>query len=335
MIECPKCRTPVGELAGDGVLEAVCPQCRFKYRFVAGRVTRWSTKRVTLRRETSKQPATYERHYELRLERLGGGLELVRFKTPGPDEQLDIPRGDEAVAVSTMRGAQLEEVVAVVDVTTGERFDLEEPGGRAASRAEEVAGGTGLVLFVLAWWLGGLGFWGALLVGVGATAAIKLAGRTIMAPRVALNEPQRAELAEHQRLLQRKRALEDKLAGLDAESKRRAGLVQRLTALGEKMASVGRDVYGTRMDAVDRALGLLARQEALDKRLRGEYQRAVTILEIEHEAARTTDALGSDGQGDVLQQTLAKLDELHAVEAENAAVGDQLAANDEVSRLLG
>jgi len=319
----------VGELGPDGALEAVCHRCRFRYRFVAGRVTRSSSKRVTLQRKTNKQPGRYERRHEIRLERWDGGLELVRFTTPGPDEVVDLPRGDEALVVSTMRGGEVEEVVELVDVTTRERFALQDPGGTAAQRADQAAGTVWVVVWLLAWWLTGLGVWSSLLLGLGAAVVVMVAGRTVMAPRVALDAPARAEIAEQQGLLQRKRGLEDKLARLDGEAAERERLRARLTGLREKMAAVGRELYGARMDTVDRALKLLARQQALDDRLRAEYRRAITVLEIEHETARATDALASD----VLTTTLAKLDELRAVEAENAALRDELQANDEVTRL--
>ncbi len=330
MINCPKCGDPLGELGDDGALVAVCPQCRFQYRAVMGEVRRWSSKRVTLERKTKSQAGRYERRNELRLERPDGELELIRFTTPGPDEAVELPRRDRALAVCTMRGEAIEEVVTVLNLTTRERFDIQQPGGKAATQADQAAAGVAVLVWLLAWWLTGLGFWGALLLGVAAAVLVILAGRTVMAPRVTLDEPAQAQISAQQDLLRRKRKLKNKLTALDQEAENRGRLTERLTALREKMAAVGRDVYGSRMDAVDRALGLLERQRALDERLRAEYRRAITILEIEHETARTTDAL----DGDVLGSTLAKLDELRAVEAENAAVRDALQANDEVSRLL-
>lgn len=45
---CPRCDAPVGDATRSGVLDAVCAQCRLKYRFVHGRVTQQSSEQVTL-----------------------------------------------------------------------------------------------------------------------------------------------------------------------------------------------------------------------------------------------------------------------------------------------
>jgi hypothetical protein len=72
------------------------------------------------------------------------------------------------------------------------------------------------------------------------------------------------------------------------------------------MQNVGLDLYRPRIETIDRGIALIDTQMELEKRLRDGYERSIQMIEIE----------------------------MHDLEAEQAELGRQLAANAEVEALL-
>ncbi|MEZ4267482.1 MAG: hypothetical protein R3F39_13975 [Myxococcota bacterium] len=330
MVDCPTCQVPIGEISREGRLTAVCPTCRYTFGVVAGRLKSRSSRQVTVRRQTRKQSGIYKRSYELRVETPGGDLEILAFVIDGKEDTIAVRRGDDVAMVASMRGGAVEEYVRLIDFTTATSFRLARPGDSARSAALGFAVAAAVVVFLIAWFGVDASFGGSAMSGLGAMAALYFGLGTVLAPRAKLDPGDHEKLGQAQDLLGRKRELAAKMAQHQADHADKTKTMQRLRALREKMASVGEELYGSRMVQVDRALAVLDKQRGLENRLVAEYERAIKIIEIEYETGQAANALPSE----LLESTLGKLDELESVERENRELQLQLEANEEVTRAL-
>jgi hypothetical protein len=330
LLDCPSCEVPIGEISPEGRLTAVCPQCRYCFGVVAGRLKSRSSRQVTLRRQTRKQTGIYQRTYELRVQTPGGDLEVIAFAIDGKEDTIPVRRGDDIAMVASLRDGRIEEYVRLIDYTTATSYRLATPGDSARSTAMGVAAVAAVALFAFAWCGADASFGTSAVAGLGALAALYFGLGAVMAPRAKLDAGEHAKLGQAQDLLARKRELVAKAARHRTERAEKTKTMERLRALRAKMASVGEELYGSRMAQVDRALAVLDKQRALEDRLVAEYERTIKIIEIEYETGQAANALPSD----LLETTLGKLDELESVEHENRELQLQLEANEEVARVL-
>src|SRR4051812_45877302 len=148
MVTCPKCSKPLGEIGPEGLLEAVCANCKFKFQVLRGRLAGGSSREVTLREPTMSEPGAYRREYELRVERRNGRFEAFQFTIPGGDDSIDMQPGDTVAVVHSMRGKAREELLDVYDLTTGRRFPVTSPGSRSRMIAGVGGGIAGIVAAV-------------------------------------------------------------------------------------------------------------------------------------------------------------------------------------------
>jgi hypothetical protein len=96
------------------------------------------------------------------------------------------------------------------------------------------------------------------------------------------------------------------------------------------MLGVGAELYQARVTAIDRALGLIDAQLALEHRLHGGYTRSIQMLEIELESGAAADAFDAPAATH-LADTLTEMREL---EQQQSDLARQIAANAEVEALL-
>jgi hypothetical protein len=328
MFLCPKCNASLGEVGPSGILEEVCSRCHYKFQVLKGRLADRTSEPVLLRRETPGQRAEYRRDYELRLE-LPDRYEVLSLCTSGPDDQIPVRPGDTVSFVHTMKGDHRQDLLFVTDHTTGEQFKLGNVGdtarrdvalislalGIGTAIVSHLAGATPLVMLVA-----------ALIVVVG--SAVLLWGR--FAPVEELPDDEHAVLAARQELLDQKRQMFLQRERINADRREKSETISRLHDLQAKMRAVGLGAYQPRIETIDRAIATLRDQIALDERLLEAYDRNISIIEIEYETGDAASALSPD----IGAEMALKLDELRALEAQHADLSRELAANEEVERLL-
>ncbi len=93
------------------------------------------------------------------------------------------------------------------------------------------------------------------------------------------------------------------------------------------MESVGADVYPQRLKIVNKGIQLIQCLVANEERLMAEYDRAITMLEIDYETATTVDLLEDNNA------FLSKFEEIKAMETLNDELITQLQANQEVAQM--
>jgi len=317
LIECDRCRAPLAEVPDRSVVQTVCATCRFKFQVING----------PLANKSGRQVGSHQRDYELRLEIGDRQLEIVRFRIAR--DHLPARPGDEIVVVHTMRGKQLEELLYVRNLTTGDIIRVGSPGDRAERSANALgflvaAVSIGVAMTIEQYRL----------VALGGAAVISYVAWLWIDRRLEPKHQLSPEFAESrqatQGLLERKQACDaGRLAAVQSLAENEAHR-ERLIALRRKMSDVDIDLFKPRLDAIDRGLMTLDRQRAVDIALRDGYERAVKILDIELEAGAAAEQLG----GDVAPLLLSKLDELRALEEQQADLKRELQANAEVEKLL-
>ncbi|CAN5913661.1 hypothetical protein BH11GEM1_BH11GEM1_04050 [soil metagenome] len=329
MFTCPQCANVVGQYPDEGVVTLVCATCTFKFELTGGTVAKLTSRRIEVAPASRDQRAQHVRTFELAL--ASSPRETVRFtfETDRDDDWIQMGTGDRAVVVCSMRLDVREELLFIVDRTSGERFVLAKPGQRSRARALlygaliGVVSGTGAVALSLPFaFAGGI----ALLAGAATTGVL----RHVLTPRHALGSDERSALTGRQALLRQKDALL-RLRGaviVDVESRR--ALEQRLRSLRARMVAVKLDAYAERIEDIDRALRVLDEQLRMDAQLTEEYDRTVQVLEIEYDTSLAADSIQVDGD-DVMEARLAALREVEELRNETTR---RLAANAEVEALL-
>ena len=331
LVKCDRCDALLAEVPERSVVQAVCVNCHFKFQIINGRVVENASHEVARQHEWTHRSHVYH-DYELQLE-LVHELEIVRFSIHERDKPLAVRRGDDVLVVHSMRGNQLEELLYIQNATTDALLRLERPGARA-NRSAATAGL--LVFFVL--------FIAALVIGAGEeTLRVTLIGSAAilsalgwrwihqrMLPTHALPPDVEESGRTTQRLLEQKDTCVRRLTMVEQSLARNEARRDRLRSLGTKMLDVGLDVYKPRFAAIDRGLATLDRQKAIDVALRHGYLLALKMIEIELETGEATDEL----EADIAPVLLAKLEELKELEARQADLVRELAANAEVEQLL-
>jgi hypothetical protein len=328
MFLCPKCNASLGEVGPSGILEEVCSRCHYKFQVLKGRLADRASEQVVLRRETPGQRPEYRRDYELRLE-LPDRYEVLSLWTNGPDDRIPVRRGDIVSFVHTMNGDRREDLLFITDHTTGEQFGLGRIGANARHRAALIALLLGIGTAIFTHIAGASETFVLVYSLVVAVGSMMLLSRKL-APRMSLPEDEQALLAARQELLERKRQMLLQRDLIQTDKREKSDTIARLRELQAKMRSVGLDAYKSRIETMDRAIATLNEQVALDDRLLAAYTRNISILEIEYETGTATTALPTDAGTEISL----KLDELRALEAQHADLSRELAANEEVERLL-
>ena len=329
MFVCPKCGTSLGEIGATGVLEAVCSGCRHKFQVLRGRCVELTSGLVAAERHVFTSLARrYWRAYELRLD-LPASLIVLTFHTRSPADSITLRRGDVVSVVHTMIGSVREDLVHVVNDTTGERFPLGSVGGKARRKASVgsaiVAASVAVVAII-----GGAS--GAIIIGAPLFALVPswLGLSRLFTPVQAISPGAQAELAAQQALLDRKQVMLSHKMRIDADGHDKLTLIARLTELQRKMRAVALASYEPRIEAVGTALAALDAQLALDRQLSACYERSIMMVDIEYETGVASGALDRDASAEVAE----KLEELRELEERHAHMTRELEAHGEIARLL-
>lgn len=329
MINCPNCAKPLAEIPPSGVLVAMCGYCRFKFEARRGVVAGYHTERITVREATHEQSGSYRRTFLIRLELPGGRIEEIGHESARDDDVLHLQRGDRVAVIYTLRRERREELVTVVNYTTGSQVTIARPDSKSAGRS--MMGGL-FVAVVAAIVIApiGLPVWVALGAGGAAGIGAFMGLRSWLRPVHEIAVDERQELEAGQSLLEHKGQLDTARDRVRGERGERATLRARLVSLQEKMRAVDLPAYGPRIEAIGSALRTLDEQIALDDRLLSEYDRTIKIVEIEHETASAGMAMSDDVSAVLLRQR----EELRTIEETQAELARQLSANAEVEQML-
>ena len=330
MFVCPKCGTSLGETGPTGVLEAVCSRCRYKFQVMRGRVVELTSSLATAQPQQvfTSRAGPFVRAYELRLD-LPESLIVLSFHKRGAADAIALRRGDLVSIVHTMRGAAREDLLSVVNDTTGERFPLGSVGSRARRKASVGSAIAAISVAVVAIATGAPE---AIMIGVPlfALASSWFGLNRFFTPVQALSTGKHAELAAQQGLLGRKQAMQSHKMRVDADTSEKLALIARLSELQRKMRAVALASYEPRIEAIGSALAALDAQVALDRQLSACYDRSIMMVDIEYESGIASGALDRDAGAEMTE----KFDELRALEERHAHMTRELEAHGEIARLL-
>jgi hypothetical protein len=329
IFNCPTCSTPLGELESAGAQTFLCSKCRFKYRAESGVVQNRSSRQITHQRQSTRQTGVYDREYGFRLAGHESPVQLLTVRIPGKEDRLPTKKGDTVSVIHVMRGQQQEELVALVNQSTGQLLPVDEPGRRSTASS----GNWGCLMLVVAMVIlvpVGVPLWLSVLISAAlAFIATRYAHEQLL-PRHEVSSTQKAALADRTSLLERKHHLSDHVARVRDDLRDKQGLRDRLLSLRDKMEHVGEVLYVSRIRAIDRAIPMIDEQLTLDTKLLKVYQRSILMVDIELETRAGTESIPED----ITLEFEARGAELMALEERNREIESLLAANEEVEQLL-
>ena len=327
MFQCPRCKQLLGEPSPTGVLEVVCASCSYSYYILTGELTSKTSREVTVTGLTSEAAAAYRREYELHLSLPDDRMMAVPFRIAGRDDSLMLQRGHRVSVVATIKDKATQDIVQVIDHTTGADYRISDPGAQAGRKAWLVAFVVALGTMVIA--APTLGGW-SLFLALAAAGAAYIGVKQAFAPTRRLDAAESQHLLQSQALLARKSSILEERGAIETEMRDRRALRERLIRLHRKMTDVGREMYGSRIDTITRAVDLLDQQLDVDRQLLDSYNRTVGMVDIEIESGETVGTMPDDAAL-VLEE---KRQELADLRERHADLTRQIAANEEVERAL-
>ena len=329
MFSCPNCAQVLGDYPDAGVLVLQCARCTFKYEVSGGRVVGLTSWKVEVRPATGEARAIHARCFELALAISARETVRFTFASERDDDWIRMNPGAMAAVVFSMRGEERDDLLFVVDRTSGERHVLAKPGHSSRARAVVYGSLAGVVAAVS---VGVLAFPFIAALGAGAFVGIGMFKglEYALKPMHTIAVGELEVLSSRQALLGQKRELLRLREAVISDMDGRRALKQRLASLRARMATLNSDAYADRIRAIDRAAKTVDAQLDVDLRLATEYDRTVQMLDIEYESSVAAAALPEDSAS-IME---ARLVELHGVEELRAETTRRLAANAEVERLL-
>jgi hypothetical protein len=329
IFQCRSCNAAIGELAKSGAQTLFCARCRFKYQVTAGVLASRGSRQITHQRQTTRQVGSYEREYEFRFARPDHQVELVTVRLPGKDDRFRARANDTVAIVYAMRGNLRENLVALINQTTGHVTVVGAPGRDTVAQA----GAIGCLTFVvLAYVLAESGVSAPVLVIVAITASIFVFFKLeeALKPRHDLAPAQRAALSRSTKLLQQKAALAHRIAAVNRDREDKAIMRGKLMSPKDKMLDIGSDLYQSRIGRITQALPLIDEQLDLDDQLLAACNKALKMVEIELESDSAAEAIPDD----VVQALEEREHEIANIASRTKDVELMLAANEEVERVL-
>lgn len=311
---CPTCNIVLGVVPRDGRLDAICSRCRFKYRVLSGTLA----------------PPLGEGGFRLNLP--SGMVEGVALavRETAVGAWIQARSGHSVSVVHTMRGARLEELVAVHDQEEGSFFKVDSPGWRARTIGMMVAA----VSFITALWLLGASGLGYALSFGGAAAASSAAfavAYKLKKPTQLLSREEQSRLSQVQDVLTRIDPLQQSWEAAVLDRAIKVWQANRLVELAAKMRSVDAKLYSPRLIRLGKVLEMLQRQMTLDDELANGYEKAIDMLEIEIESLDVALVIGDDA----MAMIDGKVEEVAALKRMHTELEAQLAGYEEVERYLG
>jgi hypothetical protein len=329
IFHCPSCRSAIGELVASGAQTLFCARCRFKYHVAAGVLASRGSRQITHQRQTTRQAGSYEREYEFRLTRANHQVEMVTVRLPGKDDRFRAKANDTIAIVHAMRGHMRENLVALVNQTTGHVTVVGTPGGDTGA----TAAGIGCITFIaLVLGLNGTGIPSPapVIIAIAVSALVFLKLVEALKPRHHLAPTQQAALSRSTKLLEQKAALRRRTNAVHRDRQDKAEMRGKLLALKDKMEEIGGGLYQSRIDRISQALPLIDEQIELDDRLLAACDKALKMVEIELESDSAAEAIPDD----VAQALEEREHEIALIESRTNDVELMLAANEEVERVL-
>lgn len=338
LVNCPTCDRSLGRVQADGTLRALCPSCRTTYGAFFGRLSRWSSRLEPLFYLNASLPSVTRRRYEFRVTTPGRSIQQLTFTLPGKLDRVPVYPGDRiSVLYTTGNGGsrdavyRLDKLMAIYNHSRSHfyRFPVPIPSRRHLT---ETQGSMSTAL--------GLGaFFGGIHVGLISLGALSLlfsARLTDVAqlktPELQLSNREDARLLEEIKLSNQKLSLEQRITQLRQDIQEAKDLVQQLQALRSKMFAFNPQLYATRVSNLETAIRLLKQRAVHDHRLIEEYRQTIQMIEIELEAYTLAEHLPDID--DFIRQIYQRLEELKSLEAENQNIRLQLAAHEELRRLI-
>ena len=330
VFNCPRCGKPVGDIPPRGRLVAICPGCRIKYEVLHGHVTDGTVQEIVVREGTHNFPTpVVAQRYDLRFEYPTGKREEIAFQLPDNEPRVSIRPGDLLYLIYLMRGESRSELLTVDNATTGKVTILASPTDTAAKKAWGIGGGIGLLGILF---LAGAGVPMVIALAAGGTLCVGfgVALPRLLMPDASISPDELRDLDANQKLLWEKLRLQGSRTQAVRSVAEKTEIRDRLTALRAKMLGVGAQLYEKRIPTIDRAIALTESQIDIAGKLASGYERSIQMIEIELEAGVAAQALDSDAAGHIT----ASLAEMRELEEQQAELGRQVSANDEVEALL-
>lgn len=259
-----------------------------------------------------------------------GDIAVIGFDLPGRDDVIPFREGDTLVAAWSLRGGKLEELLYIMNRTTGRTFQVSAPGESARNRAIAI----GVVVFFSVFALTcsasdenvPLAFLLAVALGIGSGLAVGWRGQ----PTHGLPPDTHAAIAAAQSLLSRREDLVRGRSGVEQDVTRKEDAITRLRALAAKMEAADPTLYAERLAVLRRGIASTEQQLGVERQLLDAYSRLISTLEIEAESASASMALDA-ATGQAIER---KFKELRTLREATADLERELRANDEVERLL-
>ncbi|MDX2096787.1 MAG: hypothetical protein SFW36_03345, partial [Leptolyngbyaceae cyanobacterium bins.59] len=317
-IQCPSCQSSLGTLSSDGTLQMTCPSCSDRYSVIYGKLSGRAAVREPIFYFTPKLPSLYKQHYELRLTTPNRGLRVLNFSVSAQEDSLPVRRGDMVSILYRSRGYVLEKLISINNHTTGRRYTLPIP----AISYPYLLSTRGLLcgLFLAGLLIAGTSpLLASSVVVLGGCAYLKLANTTRMsAPSLRSNMRDEAKLLSDQKLLAQKLKIEQRVNELQHQCQSEQVLIHRLKGLKQRMLNFDPDLYAPRINRIEGAMKILARQIQNAQTLITGYLKTLEMVEIEVETAQIADQLPDveEFTADISR----RLTELKTVEEENESL---------------
>ena len=322
---------PIGEVSEDGRLDAICPQCRYRFGVLTGTLS-YSGRgpEVTAVESTNARTQSAHRNpYELHLVVPGNQRQTVRHSTINLLNWSQARLRHSLAITFTMRGKQVEELLTIHDQTTGDTIKVGRPGQSIRATAWKWAVATFVATLVAAAALLN-GSPSAYLLALLAGVAGYYVSASRAAPRVKLTAEEQRRIEDSQSLLAKKSALVEARAATFADWDRKHVIADQVFKLVEKMRVVDEQVYAGRIARLLAACQLLAEQVEIDTALMHGYDRAMAMIDIEVESLSTVGELTGTASASID----AKIAELDALKEEIQERERALVANEELESFL-
>lgn len=286
-LSCPACRHSIFFPKFPDNLELLCPACKHKYKLLYSKVLAFASTLEPVSQKFQKS-SECRRSYSLRLQTTNQAVKALHFSMPEQAETLRALPGDELVLLHAMRNDQCQDLVCIINHTTGQHYRLFSP------RSLSISAGLGTGIIVLAF---GLLLSGALngfakngLVAFSMPVAVG-AGLYVMDRRNLRERNRRIilRLSSEQALLEQLFSARQRVEALKQELEGNQQVSQRLRRLQHRIEEAG--IYGHRIETTNRALVLLEKQLVVSSDLIVGYEKISNLIEIEFETSRLAELL--------------------------------------------